>query len=351
MANYSEKQRVDWIDRAKGIGAILVIFGHLSYTPLWWKTWLYSFHMPLFFFLSGLTYNHSKYKSTKSFFIDKTKALMIPYCIFALLLLLWDIIKEIGKVILIQQPIKASHFLYTVTGVVVNIRNTDYSGVGLWFIPCIFITFCILYIILKITKRRPLIIFVTSCFCLTAGYVYGEFVDIKLPWGIDAAFVAVFFMLSGYLAKNRLYKSIKFKPLDFICGGILLVCNVFATALNTVTIPKVDMWNNDYGNIIFFVIAAVGGIMFVVLLANTVFARCLTYVGKYSLYIYGTHMILISFFNKVYSVIPWKLNGIIEFVIASVSVVIIIVILLILVKYYLRIVKWVSLNFERKKVK
>lgn len=49
-------QRNSQIDVARGIGILLVVFGHCFYSlsvPL--NKFVLSFHMPLFFFLSGLT--------------------------------------------------------------------------------------------------------------------------------------------------------------------------------------------------------------------------------------------------------------------------------------------------------
>lgn len=43
------------IDIAKGIGMIFVLIGHLQ-VPSILKNYLYSFHMPLFFFLGGTIY-------------------------------------------------------------------------------------------------------------------------------------------------------------------------------------------------------------------------------------------------------------------------------------------------------
>lgn len=40
------------IDVLKGIGIILVVLGHLN-PGIYLETWIYSFHMFLFFFLSG----------------------------------------------------------------------------------------------------------------------------------------------------------------------------------------------------------------------------------------------------------------------------------------------------------
>lgn len=50
------KERIEYIDIAKGIGILLVIAGHLfAYRgPI--SRWIFSFHMPLFFILSGICY-------------------------------------------------------------------------------------------------------------------------------------------------------------------------------------------------------------------------------------------------------------------------------------------------------
>lgn len=50
----SKKERLHWLDYSKTIGMYLVVLGHVikDNTQLL-KGIIYSFHMPLFFFLSG----------------------------------------------------------------------------------------------------------------------------------------------------------------------------------------------------------------------------------------------------------------------------------------------------------
>lgn len=50
-------ERIKDIDIAKGIGILLVIIGH-SFPESYIQRLCYCFHMPLFFFISGLCYNH-----------------------------------------------------------------------------------------------------------------------------------------------------------------------------------------------------------------------------------------------------------------------------------------------------
>ncbi|EFE94128.1 acyltransferase family protein [Serratia odorifera] len=90
--------REAWVDYAKGIGIILVVFGHVnrglysagiqfsdaSYQLL--DSVIYSFHMPLFFFLSGLFFAPSLNRKGKTrFIISKIDTIVYPYIIWSLL--------------------------------------------------------------------------------------------------------------------------------------------------------------------------------------------------------------------------------------------------------------------------
>ena len=53
MAN----ERILYVDYIKAIAMILVIIGHINYANQEIKPWLYAFHMPVFFFCTGLVFN------------------------------------------------------------------------------------------------------------------------------------------------------------------------------------------------------------------------------------------------------------------------------------------------------
>lgn len=73
------KNRIEWIDNLKGFGIILMVWGHF-YPPLGIKEWIYSFHMPLFFFLSGYLRNKRSINQT---FKQKSSTILKPYLIAA----------------------------------------------------------------------------------------------------------------------------------------------------------------------------------------------------------------------------------------------------------------------------
>lgn len=60
-------QRLEYIDLAKGIGIILVVIGHSINGHGITGHYISSFHMPLFFLLSGLCFNDSRYPNFTPF--------------------------------------------------------------------------------------------------------------------------------------------------------------------------------------------------------------------------------------------------------------------------------------------
>lgn len=46
-------QRILYIDYVKALAMILVIMGHVNFANHDIKAWVYSFHMPVFFFITG----------------------------------------------------------------------------------------------------------------------------------------------------------------------------------------------------------------------------------------------------------------------------------------------------------
>ena len=71
--------RIVEFDIAKGIGIILVVIGHQN-IPHSVTNWIFSFHMPLFFILSGFFF--SSKKKFYEIFKRRVKSLIIPYVFF-----------------------------------------------------------------------------------------------------------------------------------------------------------------------------------------------------------------------------------------------------------------------------
>lgn len=81
-----KKERLKFVDIAKGYLILLVVLGHLLPESVV-KTWIYSFHIPAFFALSGITsnYSHSFQLNPLSFIRKKASSILRPFFLFELL--------------------------------------------------------------------------------------------------------------------------------------------------------------------------------------------------------------------------------------------------------------------------
>lgn len=93
-----KKARIEWADIAKGIGILLVLAGHAPRDIMrdryawidFGYYFIYTFHMPFFFFLSGWMFGHGQtvQKTPGQFLSGKIKTLLIPWAVFSSLVYL-----------------------------------------------------------------------------------------------------------------------------------------------------------------------------------------------------------------------------------------------------------------------
>lgn len=156
--NYNKK-----INYLRGLGIILVVLGHSFPTGdfngnsiySYIHKFIYSFHMPLFFWISGVCsigiYKVIKENKYKEFYVKKLSKLIVPY--FAIALLATPIKLILNK--FSQRPIVLSDLVKNIL---------FYPGEGpvvyMWYVYTLFIIFAILPIVVKIPKWIALPVFI-----------------------------------------------------------------------------------------------------------------------------------------------------------------------------------------------
>jgi glycosyltransferase involved in cell wall biosynthesis/fucose 4-O-acetylase-like acetyltransferase len=143
--------RVDWVDYAKGIGIFLVVLGHTMYgmmrasIPLpagssYALDWMYLFHMPLFFFLSGLFVLPSLQKGIGRFAAHRMGTVLYCY-------LLWSVLNAV---------VRSAFSNYTNYKTEWSIlEQAWYKPMGeLWFLYVLFLCYA-LYATLYAINTRP----------------------------------------------------------------------------------------------------------------------------------------------------------------------------------------------------
>ena len=145
--------RVMWVDTAKGFGIILVVLGHvlrglvsanvMTWTPTaqFADAWIYAFHMPLFFFLSGLFLFRSTFKAWPTLIWDRFRTIAYPYFIWSVVILV--IKAPLGSIVnsprdlsdiplILYEPIEQFWFLYVLFLLVVVTGCLMKFGVNVW---------------------------------------------------------------------------------------------------------------------------------------------------------------------------------------------------------------------------
>lgn len=302
MTQNKENSRIAWIDIAKGMGIILVGIGH-TYMPKEICVWINSFHMPLFFILSGMTYKVNKY-SIKIFAWRKFKALMIPYFIFCTLEILSGIL--MGFVY---------HSQYNIFDAIKCVL-TQLGHKPVWFLVCLFITENICNIIYTFFVRedndKTIIMVISGAIALVNNFT------IKVTgwiWDIDIVPTALFMFILGniiYEKKEKLKEMVN--SVRFIICTLIL--NVSSAVVNYhVFDSQVGMEQNAYGNYVVFIIGAVSGSLLIigisVRIERTLMKDVAGYVGKNSLLFYGLHTMIYPFVDKILSMtLFYRMNSV-----------------------------------------
>jgi len=281
----SATKRIDWIDVAKGFGMICVVLAHVEEQYL--KLPLYTFHMPLFFFLSG--YLFSIKSSFKEFFIGKCKRILVPYFCLGTLLILFDNYWH-GKNPYGYPWFNQEYFKGSFISMLYQSRFLT-----LWFIACLFWLSMLCYVLVRFIKKewlRAIIVIVLSIF----AFGYYQKGGGGIFWNIDVCFTALPFFYAGFLCRktdfvNKKILACKWKPLLFVAFiAIDVVCAILNLRL---TGQHLEMFYNQYAFPPLTYLGAFAAIFAIIIFAD--FCRWapvklpLKYLGENSMLLYAWH--------------------------------------------------------------
>jgi len=196
----STMNRVAWLDLCKALGIILVVLGHTLRNEIS-LVYIYGFHMPLFFFLSGIVFNDQKY-DWKGFLKSRFNSFIIPYVFFYLITwLYWLFVERSFRPIELAwwQPLLGMLYGAQWKGLM------DHNGI-LWFLPCLFSVEIIYYGLCRLTQKtlyRAISVVIITIIGLSISY--------PLPWCFNVAMGAIQFFFIGYLCKKHFLQGEGFK--------------------------------------------------------------------------------------------------------------------------------------------
>lgn len=191
-------RRITWIDAAKGLGIILIVLGHLASVeaPSAFYVYIYAFHVPLFFFISGLTLKPGG-KPFGAMLADKARTLLAPYLCYALLGYAFYLA---GYAAARAAGLGIEQFNY---GLWRPLWGVFYGTLGegrlvntpMWFVVALFCTFVIGWLVN--TAVRPMLLRWVIVSALAAAGILASR-HATLPWSLSSALVGLVFFQAGH---------------------------------------------------------------------------------------------------------------------------------------------------------
>lgn len=247
----------------------MVILGHTSQFPSIFIEWIYSFHMPLFFWISGYFFRNTP---NMAFYVKKkAKALLWPYVLYSLIFLgiNYFILREDGNLI--------------VNEIIGGLSGQGTDGI-LWFFPALFWTE-ILFAFLRKHVRKAFPIAIIGCVVCAAMFSGGTNYQsgfMKIP----SAMFAIGFYYCGYVTQQ-------YNLINWVKRVPPLVYLVLHLVLLVIFHPGLSLNTANTSNLLMAYMIAVIGICGVVKFTDVFcvgwlayIGRILVYIGKNSLYYY-----------------------------------------------------------------
>ncbi len=311
------------VDIMKGVAILLVVLGHAKFP---FTDFVYLFHVPVFFMLSGYMYRDSysvDIKAVISLFLRRIKALYFPYVKYNLFfLLLWNYFINIGIYsnehaflgdenafgLEVVQHLTAIEYLKKIIMVFLLFDNGGQMAGAFWFFRCllgvvflyVFFDFFLGFLCGRLWR------FIFQCFIsmslLLIGCYLGEN-KISL-WGLELIAVSyVLFFIGSGLRFVVPYLSREF-PM-FIC----LVLSFFLLLI-LYSVGRIEMSGRVYTGPLFFVVSSVSGWLFLYagsfyIQKQNVMLRAFCFLGERTIPIIGLHFVcfkLVTYIQlKVYN--------------------------------------------------
>ena len=249
--SYQKKPRIMWIDIMRGLLMFWVIFGHITEDKAQ-IVYIYSFHMPAYFFLTGMTLAFRKDQRLGAFVLDKFLGLMVPYFVLNLYAAPFrEWLEVVGEA-------NSQSFPDLLFGIMYSNADSGYKMASntLWFIPCLFLASVLFFCIKKLCSGDMCMMttftaaLVFSCWVANLNHGGGG------PSHYRGAIFSVVFVLAGYLfSQHRVqidaavshYKGIALAavPALLVIGWRLAVRNGYVSIIH-----------NEYKSLLLFYASA-----------------------------------------------------------------------------------------------
>lgn len=219
------KDRIKYLDVARFIGIYCIYLGHFGVYAGKAYNFVFYFHVPLFFFISGCSESLTTDVTWYKYILKSIKGILIPFYFFAFISLV------INTIYVNTHTEVISNIIIILKGCI----RLEYFASGLWFLTCLFIIKITFYFLRKLLRFKSLILFV--CVVL---FIFAEKVITPRPiitphmiYNIDSACYYIIFYALGYYFFDKINYVLAFDSLvkKFFCTGVGFVSLIYGSLL------------------------------------------------------------------------------------------------------------------------
>ncbi len=229
------KKRLEYLDIAKGIGIFLVVWAHAK-APF--TNYIYQFHMPFFFLISGLLYNSKD--SVKTYTVKKIKGLYIPF-------VFWNLLFYTAQNYQKLETNEIKNFAKGALEIILTLSKDGRFLGATWFLGALFAVSVIYKIADRLAGDAKYKDFTLMCLFAVAAVIGFE---INFKYMISRTLILSLFFAAGVVIKNNMsaVKAVgKGVGLPLMCFLIFCVIGRYGSA---------NMGQNEYRYPFLFIIGS-----------------------------------------------------------------------------------------------
>jgi len=182
------------IDATRAIAIVLVVLGHARGIPHAYTLLAFSFHVPLFFLVSGwVATAYGRPRSDADTWRQLGRTLLVPYVFFFFVAYAyWLLTRDMGAKALRwgERP-----WWEPLVGLLMGNGPGLYVQPALWFLPALFTTAIAFHYLRK--RLHPGLLVVACALLAWAWIAWFPPLGVRLPWGLDVLPVSLFFFACG----------------------------------------------------------------------------------------------------------------------------------------------------------
>lgn len=300
-----KKERIIWLDIVKLLGITAIFCGHLGTGAGNLYDFVFLYHVPLFFFVSGIFAVRLESLSFKEALKKRFEQIIIPYIFFVLITMF---------VIIMTNEKDFITYLKYVKQFIWGIRNQMYAN-SLWFFSCLFCMSMLFDVLRRLLKRKSLILLAVICIYVLSVTIFPQRPDRQPSWvlNIDSACFYMIYYAFGYLLSGFLQKPMRalggWRKAVCLTGIVVLVCYAVSVYTGDDIIAQLIYRKLSEASEIYNIFRTM-----LLILLNILAARLLTgfdrlaMAGTQTLWLCGNEFIVKQIFNTVVSVFGWRIT-------------------------------------------